>query len=247
MYKTVLFVIYIPLDIYFGVDHVVSSLDVKNVIFNLSGFYSNYNGEWWFLFPFILMVLLTPLLHLLRNRCMILLVISIILHSIPSSNSVVGFLFWQTAYVIGFVCGTKQDKLLKFLPQSILGKIAGVIISCFVLEWGMQVFVWEGIIFFVPLFIYVLKEMFNIIPSILRKVMVEFGNKCHIMWLVHSFYCYHFAGDFIYSPRYSILILLNLLLVSYVSAFVISKLENKYLCLFLEGYIRIVLNNKAIR
>lgn len=230
VYQTtlIIFIIYIPLDIYFNVDRVTSALDLKNISFNLIGYYSNYNGEWWFLLPYIMMVALTPLMNSLRNNVIILFLISITIHELPANQYIIGaFLWWQTSYVIGFIFGIYQNKLSTLLPNKIIYKLALFIISWLLLIWGYKNFNMEGMLFFTPFFVYILKLTSEITPKLIKFIFVELGRKCQIIWLVHSFYCYHFAGEFIYSPKYSILILLNLLLVSYLSAVVLGFVEKK--------------------
>ncbi|WP_077414525.1 acyltransferase family protein [Rodentibacter rarus] len=239
IYRTTLliFVIYIPLDIYFNVDRVVSALDIKHILFNILGFYSNYNGEWWFLFPYVLMVAVTPLMNALRNNALILFILSIIIHNLPASQYIIGaFLWWQTAYVIGFICGIYQQKLAIYQPNKIIYKLGLFMLSLIVLIWGYNTFNIEEMLFFTPLFIYILKLTSEIMPKFIKIVFVELGRKCQIIWLVHSFYCYHFAGNFIYSPKYSVLILLNLLVVSYVSAVVLGFIEKN----LVSGYHKII-------
>lgn len=59
-------------------------------------------------------------------------------------------------------------------------------------------------------------------PNIVIAMVNELGEKSLFIWLTHSFYCYHFAKDFIYSPKYTILIFMNLLIVSYLSALILN-------------------------
>lgn len=80
--------------------------------------------------------------------------------------------------------------------------------------------------------IFVLKTLYRVTPGGLKLFINDVGRKCLIIWLVHSFYCYHFAGEFIYSPKYSPLIVLNLLLVSYVSAYVLDLIDKQLVKLY---------------
>lgn len=235
IYRTafLIFLIYIPIDIYFHVERVVSDLNSKSILMNLTGFYSNYNGEWWFLFPYVLLVLITPMLNKFRYYLASLFAIAIILHQIPGNGAIGAFLWWSIAYILGFILGVLSPKLVNFNPNIIFSLFLSII-CYFIMNYGMENFFIESSIFLVPLMIFIIKTLYNITPSILRKSISSIGKKCLIIWLVHSFYCYHFAREFIYSPKYSILILLNLLLISYLSAVLIEFIEKKLVITFFK-------------
>lgn len=141
-----IFAIYIPLDIYFNVGRVVSDLNAKSILLNLLGVHSNYNGEWWFLFPYVLLVLVTPLLQSLRNKVISLLALSVIAHNIAANGVVADFLFWQTSYVIGFAFGVYSDKLAQFRP-ALPAAIFLSILCYFIMNYGIK-FLWlESMVF----------------------------------------------------------------------------------------------------
>jgi len=56
-------------------------------------------------------------------------------------------------------------------------------------------------------------------------VVVELGKHSMYMWLTHSFYCYYFTQKLIFAPRYTPLVLLLLILVSYLTSLVLSRIE----------------------
>ncbi|WP_257008096.1 acyltransferase family protein [Haemophilus influenzae] len=235
LYRTVfiIFLIYIPIDIYFNVERVVSDLSLKSILMNLIGFHSNYNGEWWFLFPYVLFVLITPILNKFRYYLASLFVVGIILHNMQGNGIVGEFFTWSVAYILGFIFGVLSPKLAHFKSNAIISLFLSIV-CYFIIKYGMDNFGIESSLFLVPFVIFIIKTLYNIIPLILRKGISSIGKKCLIIWLVHSFYCYHFAGEFIYSPKYSILILLNLLLISYLSAVLITFIEKKLVIVFVK-------------
>lgn len=220
----IVFLIYIPIDIYFHVKNVISDLNSKSILMNAIGFHSNYNEEWWFLFPYILLVLITPVLHKLRHHLVSLFAMAIIIHNM-SGNGIIGHFFWSAiAYIIGFIFGVLSPNLSKFNSNIIFSLLLSIVFY-FIMNYGMNNFGFESMVFLIPLMIFLIKTLYRITPLIFRKIIAGIGKKCLIIWLVHSFYCYHFAGEFIYSPKYSIFILINLLIVSSLSAIVIEFIE----------------------
>lgn len=223
IYKSVwlVFAIYIPLDIYFDVPRVAHNFNTIQFIFNLFGISNLYNGEWWFILPYILMVAITPLLQQSRRHIITIIAFSFLFHNVSGQNLWGETLVWQSSYVLGFVFGFAKFRLnnLNIFSQMILFIIFSTIIWNGFILLGI-----EGMIFLVPFVIFCIQILFNISSKIIRKIIMELGDKCLFMWLTHSFYCYHFAGKFIYSPKYTILILINLLVISYFSALILNYL-----------------------
>lgn len=232
IYKSVwlVFLIFIPLCIIvFDVPRV--TLNVKFLFLNFFGLSSSFNGEWWFLLPYILLVMMTPLLQLGRNQTLTILVLSLLMHQISTlgenfPNPKYGlwgqFMFWQPSYVLGFICGVYSETISKVLAKKHMNFT--VLVLTLVLVWFSRKY-WgtEGLVFVTPLVVFSLKIMSDYTPSILKFIFQELGKKTLFMWLTHSFYCYHLAKNYIYSPHYTILILLNLIFVSYVTAVILEK------------------------
>lgn len=227
-YRTawLIFFIFIPLDIYFLPDRI--NLNIKDFILNFLGISSSYNGEWWFLFLYIFLVGITPILQSMRDKIISILLISILFHNLSSEGIWKEILIWQSSYIIGFSLGVFANSI-KIEVNNLLLKIIISIIFFYIIKQGLSYFWIDSIVFLVPLFIYILLVLYEFtnkfLCKYLNRVMMEFGDKCIYMWLVHSFYAYHFMAKFIYFPRYTILVLLNLLVISYVTALILSKLE----------------------
>ena len=54
--------------------------------------------------------------------------------------------------------------------------------------------------------------------GLLKTVFEKLGEESAIMWLVHTFFCYYWFQRFTYLPKYSPLIFLWLLALSYAAA-----------------------------
>ncbi|MDO4963493.1 MAG: acyltransferase, partial [bacterium] len=63
----------------------------------------------------------------------------------------------------------------------------------------------------------------NNIFTKLKEVLISIGNNSTNIWLIHSFFCYHWCQRFIFMPKLSVLIFLLLLVVSYISSIIINK------------------------
>ncbi|MBW4729781.1 hypothetical protein KZO62_11325 [Prevotella melaninogenica] len=51
------------------------------------------------------------------------------------------------------------------------------------------------------------------------------GKQSMVMWLTHSFFCYHIFHDFIYGFKYPLVIYIVLIVISYVISLPISYLS----------------------
>ncbi|MCW9710408.1 acyltransferase family protein [Avibacterium sp. 21-586] len=228
-YRTVwiVFFIFIPLDVYFLPDKI--ALNTKDFILNLFGLSSSYNGEWWFLILYILLVAITPLLQLVRNKAISIVAISIILHNLSAEGIWKEVIIWQSSYMIGFLFGIYSSYKKIHFTKNIFSKVVISILFSYIIFKGFIYFWLESIVFLAPLAIYILLTFYEITNRFLHKafnkIIIELGDKSIYMWLVHSFFAYHFMAKFIYAPRYSILVLLNLLIISYITALLLSKLE----------------------
>lgn len=213
------FSIFVPLS-YFLSPYQFVYLEPKVFILNLFGVSSNYNGEWWFIFPYLLCVLMTPLLHYQKIELRISLIgFSIILYCISFSlwgNIIHGFLFWQPAYLIGFLIGQHKDDLYKFRVPFVL--------EVFIVVFLWYLFDWGGMPFFVVLLVSSMLKLFDYIKySIIKNILVELGNKSLFIWLTHSFFCYHFAQDIVYFFDETLLVFFTLIILSYAVSCVLSK------------------------
>ena len=67
--------------------------------------------------------------------------------------------------------------------------------------------------------IYILLLLHIRIPAFINKGLRSLGRHSMVMWLTHSFFCYHLFHDFIYGFRYPLLIYVVLLVISYAVSF----------------------------
>lgn len=63
--------------------------------------------------------------------------------------------------------------------------------------------------------------------SKINAFFVNIGQKSTAIWLIHTFFCYYFFHDFIYSFKYPIVIFVVTFSLSYVSALFIDNLYQR--------------------
>ena len=229
------------------------SLLIHETVYNFLGLSTTFNEDWWFVLPFAVMLILFPIIKRFLNRARsslyIDLLVLVVLNTIivyvipviitfPAFETLAESIFWTItqrvlnilpAYIIGCVFARYDilSEIKEKLGNSILWRIAAVLGICAVFlvhfcNYKYYDFVNAG------LFIVFTAVLLPTKPMILLgKVFEKLGEESTYMWLVHSFFCYYWMPKLTYMPKYSPLIFLWLLLLSFVSAKII-RLIRKY-------------------
>lgn len=232
------FLIVVPISLILHVPRV--DLHLSSFIHNFFALSLTYNGEWWFLTPYLLLIIFSPILIRFVNKVnnnILLFMFLIILNSFiyyvyPNIFSLKIFNSYSTTLLHGnfanmfsclppFLCGMifAKTQLLDKIKSKFSGYYFIDIICCCILIilifFRRHVINWDFI--FAPIFIIcVMIILCNSLFKYLRLVLVKIGEQSTNIWLTHSFFCYLWCQKFIYLPKYSILIFLLLLTVSYV-------------------------------
>lgn len=218
------FIIFVPLSYYFSEWKFVN-LEPRFLVSNFLGISSSYNGEWWFFLPYILLILLTPLFHKLASSPISLMGISFVLYGmswVPSEMQ--NFFYWQPAYILGFLFPFISSNLINFIHKR---RLLMFLLCLFIVIFGNKFYGWDSMPFLVVFFVIIIRLCFDFLPKWVVVTLNELGRKSLFIWLTHSFYCYHFAKEVIYYPKYTVLIFINLLLISYLSALILSYIYSK--------------------
>lgn len=234
----IVFFIFVPLS-YFYSQWAFVRLDSYNLLLNLFALSSSYNHEWWFILPYLLLIGLTPFFHKMKNNYIALLALSYILWGVSSIPSKVQtFLFWQPAYVLGFIFSDLKisENFFKVAYNNYY-KIFVLVSSLIILRVTFLNYDWDSMPFMVVFLILIILIVYDYLPNIFRLVIEEVGNKSLFIWLTHSFYCYHFAKDVVYYPRVSLFIFIGLLFFSYLTSVILMKVNN---------YILLNLRNRGV-
>ena len=57
----------------------------------------------------------------------------------------------------------------------------------------------------------------------IKILLSKIGKNSFLLWLIHSFLCYHWIQAIIYSPKYSIFICILLIFLSYIISIILEK------------------------
>jgi hypothetical protein len=119
------------------------------------------------------------------------------------------------AVVVAVCWGYFGDKYLALVKKVYVAMPAGILLGVLVFVLRRQ-FGAEYDYIFAPLFVIATVSVFRFIPPV-YKLLKEIGSVSTEIWLIHTFFCYHFIPKIIYAPKNAILITLWLLLISYLS------------------------------
>ncbi len=255
------FFIFIPIGLLLGVKRI--SRNPVSFIYNLLGISTSYNGEWWFFSPFILLCIASPFLIKIVNKKYSSPAVDfiIILLSAAFCEDIIPQIFdmkFLSTFSSTFF-GTNLEKMFYFIPSFLMGAtiakydLFDKYLSTFK-KWYISIPVSSVIMFltlymrhktgsradfvFAPLFIISSVSFIRGIPFI-SSISKEIGSVSTELWLTHSFFCYHFIPRIIYAPKYSILVLIWLLIISYAA----SKLLVLLVKLFEKSIVEIKAGN----
>lgn len=216
---------------------------------NLSGLKTTYNGEWWFFTPYVLLLLSYPLIKKFHERkqstplgdMIFVILLSVFVYKIlpdivklPVLDGFAGSFGWS-----------KLKEVLQQLPSFFMGGIFAkydilsyvkknygnntinsilALLAVIILFWSRRFMGMEFDCVIAPGFVVAVIIFLQLKPmAFLYRFFQIIGNESTFIWLTHSFYCYDLCQEFIFMPKYSILIVLLLLAVSYGTAVVLKK------------------------
>ena len=208
---------------------------IWKVIENLTAFNTTYNGEHWFLFPYILLAISAPWLFRLCNKYKTLIVLGIsymiylvtcflisrygdaylythmmAYHPILYGNLLFNFLLGALAY---------RHNWLKILSCGNFYKWVWLLLLLLcVTRCCLKTGAFHNLYVFAFMWLWLQIER----PIWLNRFLAHMGKHSMNIWLIHSFFCYYIFHDWIYSFRYPLLIYVVLLLVSYLSSHIIN-------------------------
>lgn len=212
---------------------------VTAVVANFTSFHTTYNGEMWFLFPYVVLSLLAPwifklmkpfkawqvivatlFIHLCTSFCISRYGIKYLFHNYGIYNPLlVSHLLFS--FSLGALAARDhfferiKGMVFKYRYISILkygGVIGLVIVNC--------VFKYN---FFYAFLIITLLVM-TPLPKQVWLVLSKLGEQSMNMWMIHSWFCYYLFHNFIYTFSYPIVIFIVLTMISYACSLIISVL-----------------------
>ena len=223
--------------------------DTIDFILNFFGLRTTYNLEWWYARQYFFMLVCFPIINLyFKVLCnennyiyrVILIILGLYFFFIFRNN-------YLAVFIVGYIFAKfktfeKLDRLfiinnsiesvsyyflfsIMFLTRLYFADNPGYMKLDFVLT---------------PILIYSLIKIIK--NEYIKNILVNLGKVSLFMWLSHSFYCYYFFQSIILIPRISILIYIWLIIISFITALLLNKLNificnnfkinNKILCVF---------------
>lgn len=223
------FIAFVPLCAALGKIHIT----IPTLFLNLSALKTSYNGEWWFITLYLLILLVTPLLYRLSSKWLLGLSVTVsVLHFLAyrlfSQTAVFYYVPDLTpvlAFTLGFLAARHEETLMSSLEafaerfnRKVL-YLAFLLLALLFMLIGSEFSVLLNV--FCPFFILLFKFLFNR-AGYLQKALLELGNRSLFMWLTHTFYCYKLIPKLIYGPEFAVPVFLLLLLISYFTALILD-------------------------
>lgn len=207
-----------------------------NILSNFTGYEATYNGEMWFLLPYIILSALSPWLFRKLSNCRAstIVITTLFIHLCTSyCISRYGSAFFYHNY-------WAYNPLLVFHLSFnfFLGAVAArnqwfERVACFVNKRSIGKLAWVGVIFLVSIscvFKYNFFYAFGVItcllfapmPPIFKAALCKLGDQSMNMWMIHSWFCYNLFHYFIYSFSYPLLIFIVLVAISYICSLIVN-------------------------
>lgn len=211
------------------------SSDIASVLLNLSGLSTTWNGEWWFLVLYIAYLFTLPLMRIMGTRqllgaALVLMVAGNLsfryFHEGWVERDIALYGMWLLPFICGFLAGRHAGDVASLTQQALQRRLfwplsllfIGVIYAAARLPGLTNM----GLALVTPLFIVLCLDICQRLPGRGQALLAELGQRSTFIWLTHTFYCYYFFQPFIYAPRFTPLIWLLLLTVSWLTSVVLG-------------------------
>lgn len=196
---------------------------IKNII----GLNCSYNAEWWYVWFYINLLLLFPLIFRTVNWIMrkskSISKILVILLTVITIFFKQDFSYWMIVILsIGIVKYSLFDRLYNKIENIILIPIIGCI-CCFFLRSYIPLNIDFIISIFLCFFIVAIRKEIRI-NNLVESICINIGNYSMYIWLIHSFFCYYYFQNFTYSFYISWIIFIVCMTVSYMVGLLINKI-----------------------
>ena len=214
---------------------------LSDIIMNFTSISNSYNSETWFLFPYALLSLTSVWIFKFIDKlgCVKSIIITWILYMIScyiTSRYIAvnkaytdwyTFIFTYFIVLFSFVIGAvfhgvveKGKGSIPFLHSHKLTTFA-ILMTLIVINFFISSAATSYLFEFSYIFL-LLHLSFN---GVAKRFLMAMGKQSMVMWLTHSFFCYHIFHDFIYGFKYPLVIYIVLIVISYVVSLPISYLS----------------------
>ena len=220
--------------------------DLKTFLLTFTAISPAYNGAWWFVTTYIILVLLSPIINkiIVKYNSIIIMTISFVFYVVAYVQRIKGIIVFdnevlnwsirqvalfgtsQLPFIVGAIFAHKKiySKLYNIANNIKYKNILGVIlIALMIIAHGfvetLFVAVFTGIAFIC---------IFNLMdkPKWLNKLLDYLGNHSTNMWLTHMFFYMIYFKKLVFAPKYSFLIFPWLVILCLVSSYLINLIYN---------------------
>ena len=205
---------------------------LEEAVLNIVSWKSSYNSETWFLLPYALLALSARYIFKVVDKLgniisfgfflFLNLAGGYIISRYVATHIITSNLFSMIIVYIGlsfpFILGNLLFRLSEagelrcktFDKYPVLAFFLLLTVFTFKCFFGSQAFEAIYALVFIYLFIHIPLNLW------IEKVLMKLGDHSMVMWMTHSFFCYHLFKAEIYSLRYPILIFIGLTVISYL-------------------------------
>lgn len=207
---------------------------MERLTYNVLGWYTSYNQDVWFLYPYAQMVILSGLFYLFVRKVhwLVALAIGVFLNMVQFSWSDYSEMCYLTHHakpiLLPFLLGMIMAKTVNFdrLRAFFRGRAwlayALLLAYCIFKLYAFRLQAFSAAVFII---------FFASLPlhKTVSKVLASVGRRSTSMWFIHSWFCHILCQRFIYSAQYSILVFIVLIAVSYVCSMPIDYAHSRLL------------------
>lgn len=238
----IIFALFVPIRFLFF----DNSFNLLEFIRNLLALSSSYNGEWWFLSMYIVVVLLFATMYTVIDKLnnhkklnklifivFIILSISFIIffrHNRIIIKGMIMLICYEGAYIEGYLIAKYNcfsilnEKIrLKNAPEKMLNLIS-IVLTIIIIEifYNSDLLILLAFMLVTPIFIY---NTYRLIKnSNINNTLIIFGNNSTNIWLIHTFFCYYYLQKVMFYPKFSLLIFFFVFSLSLVVSVMLNKL-----------------------
>lgn len=215
----------------------------NNFFVNFTGFYTNYNSEWWFLYSYVIALLSFPIARAIAEKhspkvnILLVMIAGVMASSIiPAIKATQTFAVLNSDFVFAQIISQSvpniacfwmgivaaKDGLLERLNTSLksnglLNPVTDVLLFALIVFLRQSITSNSMDIIYVPVIVVLSINFLSYIKP-LRYVMLALGKQSTNMWLIHTFLCYYFYAlvKIVIAPKWGILSLLVLIIMSYL-------------------------------
>lgn len=219
---------------------------LKKFVLSFTAIDPAYNGAWWFLTTYIILVLLSPFIIklVIKYNNKIILIISFIFYFFAYIQRIKGVISFdsdlfnyiirqislfgtsQLPFIIGTIFAHRKiySKLYNYINKFKNKNLICIIIILFMIVFHgfiqtLFVAVFTGVVFICA---------FNLmnIPIFMKNIFLYLSNHSTNLWLVHMFFTSIFFKKITFMPKYSFLIFVWLIILCLIASYVINFIYN---------------------